>query len=182
MKILNVVLLTVSISILLILAFNRFLIIGSEKIPAFMLSQAQALHPEITLDQRKDAEQFFRRFPFAFKWCFDKLLNDAKVPSELKNSCIVFLPVKNPSWALKYLFKFLKSDDWEIRQGAAEGLGLYLCSQEIFSKLSDAWAVEKNEKVQLQLTTTLLKCPEKAIEVFNGRMNDPDNRMKIMAA
>lgn len=166
--------------ILTILFLNQFLIKGSEKIPAYMLTRDEA--PEITEDQRKDAEIYFGGHTLIYKLCFDHFINDKKEPSELKYKCVTFLPTKNPPWALEHLFNYLGNDDPEIREGAADGLQLYQNDKEIFSKLTEAWAREKNLKVYAQLAIALSKYDGSAAEVFRRSIKDPDNEKKITAA
>ncbi len=113
-------------------------------------------------------------------------------PSDLKYQCLLFLPTKKSSWAwaLEYLVSHLKNNDPEIRKGAADGLQLCLLKftlppggrDEITSKLSEAWIGEKDWKVQEVLTITLCKYDGKAADVFGKRMNDPDNKIRIVAA
>jgi hypothetical protein len=64
-KLIIFVLLAFGLFFSVVFIFDQLLIRGSEKIPAYMMSfpEAMKVHPEITQDQRKDAEIFFRGSP-----------------------------------------------------------------------------------------------------------------------
>ena len=191
MKILKLIILFLAFLILTIIISSLILLnYESEKIPAFMLSHNQELHPEITAAQRKDAEEYFGRFPLMFEPCFHHFMFYEKGSSELKYLCVSFLPTKNPPWALINLFYYLNNTDPEIRKGACLGLTLYLgnatfppgMDDETISKLSEAWINEKDWHVQELLTKTLCKYDRRATEVFMKRLDDPDNKIRIVAA
>jgi hypothetical protein len=153
---------TLFASLVLVLAVTGVMVVGSRKVPAYVLPVGVV--PSVTSATKADATGFFRRYPTAFRGCFRVFVAREKDPA-LVSACYTALPsAVRPEWAEKLLLERMRSSDAAFRRQGIVALQLYLQGQPIdqvaVGEISAAWREESNKVNRALLNGLMARYPK----------------------